>query len=213
MIDFLKDWIFNIVTLAVFITIIELLIPSGKVKKYINLISGFILLIALINPFLKLIDKGIDFKMFQISNSNFLDRSELAANSKLLEDKQNKEIAEVYRKKIIGELEDGLKSTEGIADLKADVIINEDYRSKDFGQIKKVYLNLVPGEKSTGIKPVSKIDKVNKVEVGKNQGQSPGKSKRGADVNEELKKKIQDKVNKLLGVKNEDIVIATESQN
>jgi stage III sporulation protein AF len=51
---FLKEWILNIVTLSIFIILIEILIPSGKIKKVVNLVTGFILVIALINPILSL---------------------------------------------------------------------------------------------------------------------------------------------------------------
>jgi len=33
MIDFLRNWVVNIVTLVVFVMLIEMMLPSGKVKK------------------------------------------------------------------------------------------------------------------------------------------------------------------------------------
>jgi len=48
MIDFLRNWVVNIVTLVVFVMLIEMMLPSGKVKKIVNLVTGFILVIGLI---------------------------------------------------------------------------------------------------------------------------------------------------------------------
>lgn len=39
MIDFLRNWVVNIVTLVVFVMLIEMMLPSGKVKK--NCKSGY----------------------------------------------------------------------------------------------------------------------------------------------------------------------------
>jgi len=74
MIDFLRNWVVNIVTLVVFVMLIEMMLPSGKVKKIVNLVTGFILVIGLINPVLELFEKEIDLKEFQLAGSNYIDR-------------------------------------------------------------------------------------------------------------------------------------------
>jgi stage III sporulation protein AF len=52
MIEFLKSWVLNIATIAILLVLIEILIPSGKTKKLVNLISGFLLLITIIQPYI-----------------------------------------------------------------------------------------------------------------------------------------------------------------
>ena len=47
--EFLKSWVLNIVMLAIFIALLEIIVPSGKIKKFVNLISGFILILSLIH--------------------------------------------------------------------------------------------------------------------------------------------------------------------
>ena len=65
---FLNKWILNIVTLSIFIILIEVLIPSGKVRKVVTLVTGFILVIALINPILSLLKMEIDIEDYQIES-------------------------------------------------------------------------------------------------------------------------------------------------
>ena len=43
MIEFIKNWVVNTVTIVMLIILIEMLIPSGKMKKIVNLVTGFIL--------------------------------------------------------------------------------------------------------------------------------------------------------------------------
>ncbi len=203
MIEFLENWVINIVTLVIFLLLLEILLPSGKIKKFVNLISGFILMAALINPFLGFINKDIDLKSLQFSESNFLDKKDIEEKSKILNDKQMKQIAEVYRGKIIKELEDSIKDVNGISDVEADVIINEDYKSETFGDIKRVYLSIKPEEDGNSVKPVRKIE-----EISINGDQDHKKEVK--EVNGEMKRQIEDKVTEFLGMKKENIVITLQ---
>jgi len=88
MIGFLKGWIGNIVTVTVIMVIIELLLPSGKTKKFINVVSGLIILAVMMNPVVDAIGKGLTQKDYSIINERFLDTLEINQNSGNLEEKQ-----------------------------------------------------------------------------------------------------------------------------
>lgn len=209
MIDFLRSWVFNIVTLVILIAILEILLPSGKLKKFINFVSGFILIIAIINPVLGLIKGGVDLKDFQISSSNYLDEREIAANSKLMKEEQMQQVVEVYRKKLIARLEEGLKGTGGFDGVKADVLIDEDYTAETFGEIKRVYLTLQSKASPTDIKPVSKVEKIR---IGdKEKKEEAPDNIPGNEIDREIKNKLEEKVGRLLEVKPENIVIKVQA--
>ncbi|MCX7843267.1 MAG: stage III sporulation protein AF [Clostridia bacterium] len=205
MIEFLKSWVFNIVTLTLFIVLLEIMIPTGKLKKIINLVSGFILIIALVNPLLAFLNKGADIRDFQIADGYYLDKKELDASTRLMEEKRMRQVAEVYRKKLIRRLEDGLAGTENISSVEADVMINEDYKSESFGDIKRVYLKISLNGKAQSIQPVTRVEKI-KIGDGEKNAARSGKVTEQAD--EALKKRIEDKVNKILDIKHENIIIA-----
>ncbi len=48
--DFIMDWITQIIIFVLLATIIDLLIPTGSMKKYIKLVVGLILLLILLKP-------------------------------------------------------------------------------------------------------------------------------------------------------------------
>jgi len=77
MLEFLKDWIGNIVTVTVIMVIIEIMLPSGKTKKFINVVSGFIILAVIMNPVIDVIGKGITQKDYSIINERFLNIQEI----------------------------------------------------------------------------------------------------------------------------------------
>jgi len=208
MIDFLRNWVLNIVTLVIFIVLIEIMLPSGRVKKFINLVSGFILIIAIINPFLGLINKNVNLAELQVTSSNLLDRSEIEADSKILKEDQMKQTVELYKEKIISQAEESAREVKGVADAKADVIINEDYTSDTFGEIKRIFLSLRMDDVNQGVKPVSRIEKV---EVSGSKGASDKES--GVDkgvVSNAISDELETKINKLLDVQKDKVVISLQ---
>jgi stage III sporulation protein AF len=206
MIDFLKSWVMNIVTIVILIVLLEMILPSGKTKKFINLFTGFILIIAILNPFLGLVKKGVDFKGFQIAESNFLDKKQIEQDSKLLNDHQMESVTETYRKKIISQLEEEAKGVKGINIVNADVIIDEDYRSDKFGRIKRVYLTLSANEDNSSIKPVAKVKKV---KIGGNSDNS-GVIKESM-ANSKIAAQLREKISTAFEVGKENIVIQEEN--
>jgi len=200
MIDFLQGWIINIVTLVILIILLEILIPSGKTKKFVNLISGFILIIAIISPIFELLEGDIDFKEVQFTSSSFLNREEIKQKGKTLEETEMKQIIEVYRQKINSYVEETAREIKDVTNARADVIINEDYGSENFGEVKRVYLNLTLRSKSETDSAI-RIDKIN---VG-------GNIKKAAAVTEtqnKVKSLLEEKILETLNVPKENIIIS-----
>lgn len=206
MIEFLKHWVLNIVTLVVFIVLLEIMIPSGKMKKVVNLVTGLILVIALINPLLGLIRKGINLSEYSIAASNYIDKKEIMINHEILEEKQIKQITNVYREKVINQIESITKDVKGVVDAKADVIINEDYTSERFGEIKKVYLTLIMDDGNEAIKPVLSVKKV---QIGKKDSKDEEEPS-GKQLDKKVKQQLEDKIERLLNTQKENIVISLD---
>jgi len=203
--EFLRNWIINIVTIAVFIILFEIIIPSGKIKKIINLISGFIMIIAIINPVLAISNKDINLIQFHLKDSNFLDVNEIQYNSSILKENQVNQMIEVYRKKITEQIGIVVSGIEGMNVNNVDLIINEDYGSEEFGEVKRIYLYLEVGdekENSDDIKS-SDIKKVEKIVINKKSEYL----EEIEDENLDLKNKIKSKLNNLFDISDENVVI------
>lgn len=201
MMAFLEKWVFNIVVLTIFIVLLEMLIPSGKTRKYVKLISGFILTIALITPVLEFLGKDFDFQEFQFSSSNFIDKKEIEEKSKMMSENQMKEIIEVYRQKLIKQLESSSEKIAGKNRVEADVIINEDYTSTEFGAIKRVYIFVSKPEEDKGVKPVATVEKVD-------ISRSEPVAGENDEVDPELKKSLEDEISRVFQVEQENIVVS-----
>jgi stage III sporulation protein AF len=172
-------------------------------------------MIALIKPVLGLVNKDIDLRNFHFSESFVMDKKEIQEKSEVLTGKQMKQTAEVYRNKIIRQIEDCVKGVDGIYEVKADVIINEDYKSEKFGDIKRVYLSIKPDEVKDKVQPVQKVEKI---VVGKNSSNTDDKKTNGAEdegktakpIDSNMKKEIEDMIVKTLGVQKDNIVMSLQ---
>lgn len=206
MIEQLRTWVLNIVTLTIFIVLLEIFIPKGKLKKFINLVTGFIIIIAIINPIVSIVKKGFEFRDFHISSSNFIDKREIEQSGKLIKEKQMKQIVDAYRDKVIKQLEDSAREVPGVSDVKADIIFNEDYNSQTFGEIKRVILSLSTNDKENSTKPVVKVEKI---EIGKGELEK----KESNEVSGEIRGQIEGKISKLFDIHKENIVITASAKS
>ncbi len=163
MLEFLRSWIINIVIISIVLILFEIVIPSGKIKKIITLVSGFVLLIAVVNPFLQLKNKNYDLSEGILSDSFYIDKKEVETGSKLLDETQAKQISYVYKNKLTARIEEETNKLEGVTDAKATVQIIEDYNSEKFGEITKISVEIKKVKKKnekTGSEPVVTVEKI-----------------------------------------------------
>lgn len=58
--DFIYNWLKQIVTIFIILSISELIITNGNMKKYINFIMGMLVIFTFIDPFVKLGNLNLD---------------------------------------------------------------------------------------------------------------------------------------------------------
>lgn len=90
----IKQWISSILIAAFVINVIDILIPTGSFKKYINIVLNFIFIFIVITPVLNLVSKDMNIddqilKQFnefqyeynqQLMSKNLIDEDEVMSN-------------------------------------------------------------------------------------------------------------------------------------
>lgn len=69
----LKNWIISICTVVIFITAVEMLLPNNGFRKYVKFVLGLILITVLINPILKVFDRGFDINEYVSKTVSYVD--------------------------------------------------------------------------------------------------------------------------------------------
>ncbi|CAK7015001.1 stage III sporulation protein AF [Tissierella sp. P1] len=153
-ISFISTWLKDIVVLFILISIAELIMPKGNMKKYINMVIGLLIIFTIISPFAKLLKLNFNFEqsVFNYSKPNIFDNEQ---NNELYT-QQEKQIEKIYKEKISKEIT-GLieeKTDYRVVDIVVGIIDKEE----NYGEID--YLNILVGEKE-------EITDKSKIHVGK----------------------------------------------
>lgn len=164
------DWVKSIVFFLVLISVINNLLGSSSYKKYINLISGMILIILVVSPLLRVFD--IDEKIDYYFEKNTFMADSQDINNDLIKIKQSQmsSIIEEYKKEIKSNAA-RLLEKEGLYISSFNVKINEDENSRSFGTIEKI--DIVAAytykEESNLLESIDKVE-IDRIEIGqKNQ--------------------------------------------
>lgn len=67
MINFLSSWVKNLALVLIIVSILEMILPNSKIKKYVKMVMGLYILFSIISPF---IENGNEFS-FENINFNF----------------------------------------------------------------------------------------------------------------------------------------------
>lgn len=75
--QFLTEWINNIILLILLATILELLLPNSSLQRYVKMVVGLLLLAMILNPLFSLLSKDTDSWIASIDLATQFDESEL----------------------------------------------------------------------------------------------------------------------------------------
>ncbi len=139
MIDFLSTWAKSLGLSIIVISILEMILPNNKTKKYVRMIFGIYIIFNIISPFIK--NKDI----LDVSTYDFNEYGNYTTNqSNLNESSMNRKIKEIY----IEELEKDI--TEKINELGYNVTTCNVYATlsskNEESYIEQIELNVEKGE-------------------------------------------------------------------
>lgn len=134
-----------------------MILPNGHIRKFVKTTIGLIIILVIINPFIKVVQGDIDIeeevlknieKQYNYKENNYSD----------FEVNQEKQVKEMYTSKIEAEIENSILYETKYKLDKTYIEIDEDKKSDSYGNIEKI--KLVLSEEKKQIKTTVK-DKEN----------------------------------------------------
>ncbi|WP_282172661.1 stage III sporulation protein AF [Cytobacillus firmus] len=58
--DFIKEWVTNIILFVLLATVIDMLLPSSKLQKYTKMVTGLLLIAIILTPILRIISNDFE---------------------------------------------------------------------------------------------------------------------------------------------------------
>ncbi|MDF2472418.1 MAG: putative rane protein [Anaerocolumna sp.] len=171
--EIIYEWVRNIVIFLVLTTIIGNLLGKSSYKKYINLITGIILVLLVISPLLRLfqLEDSLDYYL----STNFFQAEANDYNGRLVDVEQNQMTSIIAEyKNIIYEQVDGLLKSQGLYLHELIIVIDEEETSEDFGKLKT--LDVITGyQKENEETTVGIMDKIiiNEIKIGDKEEEVP----------------------------------------
>lgn len=156
--SFLRDWTTNILIISIFISLLEIILPKSNMKRYIEMIIGLLIIIVIINPFIKLLNGNIDIErevfasITKSNNINYYDNNDL-------KEIQEKQMIEIYKRKLIEDVK-SLIEKDGNYLVKQIVLDIETIDENNYGKINKISINIEKGNNNE-----NKKEKVEKIEI------------------------------------------------
>lgn len=159
-ISFISTWLKDIVVLFILISIAELIMPKGNMKKYINMVIGLLIIFTIISPFAKLLKLNFNLEqtVFNYSKENIFESKE----NNGLSIQQEEQIKKIYKEKISNEISELIEEKTDYKVL--DIVVGIIEKEESYGEID--YLDIVIGkETQTTSKSKIYVEKVKSVEI------------------------------------------------
>lgn len=165
MIEFLRNWVINIVIIIIFVTITDIILPEGNVKKYVRVIIGTFVLLTIIKPFINITNIANDFERAYIETSVVLNGDKELFDKEVLSSYQNNKAIEIYEAKLKDMISSAVSYKTSVSKKNIDVSIdiNKDQDSNEFGLISNILIIINNKEKE------DKIERIKKVRIGEEE--------------------------------------------
>lgn len=154
MVNEISNWAGGIVTSVIIITILEMLIPEGKNKKYIKTVLGIYLLFTIISPIAKAITGD------EINLKNVIQIDEFKnKNTNIHAIETNASIEKIYETNLKEDIINKL-AQKGYEANRIDLKIELEDKN-NYGRINHIYVQIREKENGTSKQTINKIEKIN----------------------------------------------------
>lgn len=192
--QFIYSWASGLIVAVIIATIIELVLPENKNKKYIKMVSGVFILFTIISPIVVKFNGNVDLDIDKYTNmlvtENVIEVQETAS----IVTEQN--IIKVYRDNLTRNIRTGIENLNYVVN-SIELEIDE---NKNYGDIRKIYLDV------ENVELVPEI-KVENVEIDVSNSIS-SEEKNENNLNENDKAIIKEFLNKNYRISSKDIYIS-----
>lgn len=175
MITFMNTWAKNLGLAIVVISILEMLLPNNKIKKYIRMVMGIYILFCILSPWIQdkdMIQNNIEDLVASVSTGN----TTINASKEVDQTSMNERIQELY-----------------IEELEKDIRKKMKEQGYELSKC-KVDANISDVEEETRIKKIS-IKVAKKIEEIQNEGNA--KNEENSEQNESIENKIVTHIQKI----------------
>lgn len=161
--DFLKEWITNIILFILLATVIDMLLPNSSLQKYTKMVTGLLLIAIILSPILKIFSTDLETALATVPS--FKDSEE--KNMENLIELQKKEIQASNRAYILEQMavqlkmdaEEELMDQYGLEIASIDLFVDENSEGAVPEDIQAITVQLKePKKEAEAVEVVKKVE-------------------------------------------------------
>ncbi len=157
--ELFREWIVTIISIIIFVTFIEILLPNSNHRRYISVIIGLLIMFVILKPLLGFVKDGASLGEGILAASNQMEQQTLQNRVQQQQFSNNDMVLELYKQELKKQMSGRLEKQLGVLvhDIELDI---EDKDQESFGSIKGIYIVLREDEdtvnnSSSGIQEIN----------------------------------------------------------
>jgi len=160
--DVIREWIITIVSVIIFITFIEILIPNSSNKRYINVVVGLLVMMVILKPLIYFMKDEVYLGEKILQTSNYLEyetaKKRVVNNGEYF---QTEAVIQLYKQYLSDQMKNRLEKMTDYMVADIDLIVDQN-AEEGFGMIEKIDITFenpsqVAAEVSNNEKKVGEI--------------------------------------------------------
>lgn len=163
--EFIKEWVTNIILFVLFATMIDMLLPSSKFQKYTKMVTGLLLIAIILTPIFNLLTQDFEGTMTRISNLEISSGNRINNSIDLQKNEiQASQDAYILKQMAVQLKEDAneeLMDQYGLAITNIDLVVDAENQQSFPQNLKKVVLQLEQPEQTDKAVEVVKSVEIN----------------------------------------------------
>lgn len=151
MITILVSWVSGIVFATLFATFLELLLPSSSMQKFIRVIMGLLIMLAILRPVIDQMERPADIDVTVLAPKH-AGHIALEDNAQTAVRNRDKLIKDVYRRDLTRQMQNLVEGIAGVAS--AQVLVECEDTQAGPMKIRKVIVAAAPGTEKKSVQRV-----------------------------------------------------------
>ncbi len=172
-------WIKSIIYVVLFASFLELLLPNSSMQRFIRVIMGLFILLAILNPVIGVLETKLSADQIPAlaQTGGPLPDTEILNAGTQVAGKRNQLAQEIYARDLSKQIRAMVMAIDGVANAKVTVSVADDAQSgsKTMGKINTVVVYIEPGI-------AADERKIDKVTIGSNTAEMPKQSNKLSPV-------------------------------
>ncbi|WP_169735921.1 stage III sporulation protein AF [Alkaliphilus transvaalensis] len=155
----IREWIVTILSMIIFITFVEFLLPNNNHKRYINVIIGLMIMLVVLRPLMGLVNGGVNLGDNILQTSNQMEVMTMQNRMQTFEVANQETVIHIYKENVKSQMKNRLEKQLGYQVYDIELAIEEN-NNDEFGIIKEINIILAEGTKETEARDDKRIKDV-----------------------------------------------------